>query len=42
MTGQLLKLDTVEGVIRVKVAPAVANTHPFVVTLQASTRGLSV
>ena len=40
VTGQLLKLDTVEGVIRVKVAPAVANTHPFTVTLQASTEVL--
>ncbi|GGR62471.1 hypothetical protein GCM10008959_25580 [Deinococcus seoulensis] len=40
VTGQLLKLDTVEGLIRVKVAPAVANTHPFTVTLQASTEVL--
>lgn len=40
VTGTLLKLDSSEGLVRVKVAPAVANTHPFTVTLQASTEVL--
>jgi hypothetical protein len=36
VTGQLLKLDRGEGLIRVKVCPAVSDATPFVVALQAS------
>ncbi|UQN10392.1 hypothetical protein [Deinococcus sp. QL22] len=36
VTGQLLKLDRGEGVIRVKVCPAVSDDKPFVIALQAA------
>lgn len=42
VTGQLLKLDRGEQLIRVKVCPAVADTLPFVVTLHAGPAVLSL
>ncbi|SMB85657.1 hypothetical protein [Deinococcus hopiensis] len=40
VTGRLIKLDRGEGFIRVEVCPAVANTAPFVVAMQASSEVL--
>ncbi|BDP44875.1 hypothetical protein DAETH_48440 (plasmid) [Deinococcus aetherius] len=42
VTGQLLKLDRGEGVIRVKVCPSQASDLPFVVTLHATGRVLDL
>ena len=38
VVGHLLKLDRVEGLMRVEVCPARAETRPFVVTLHATSQ----
>jgi len=42
VTGRLIKLDRGEGIIRVEVCPAVTETEPFVVTMQASSEVLGL
>ncbi|MBZ9715312.1 hypothetical protein [Deinococcus multiflagellatus] len=41
VVGQLLRIDRNEGLIRVKVCPGMADTEPFVVTMQASSEVLA-